>query len=548
MNITRCVVQVVSLGLAMSLALGACNRTGPAPTAADGAPAPNQSSPSTTQSVPSAPVVHTDAGDVRGTTADSVTSFKGIPYAAPPVGKLRWRAPQPVQPWQGVRDAIAFAESCMQVDDVPKSEDCLKLNVWRPASATADKPLPVMFWIYGGGLVHGRTSLYPGDGLAKQGIVVVSPDYRMNRIGFFAHPALTAESPDEPHGNYGYLDQLAALKWVQRNIAAFGGDPKQVTIVGESAGGGSVLSHLNSPMSAGLFRGAILESPCLPCPRNAPMPLTPLADAEKQGIEYARSQGITGTGPDALAKLRALSAETLIEGTGMAGVIDAMNHGKRIIGLPGSIMDGKFTVGIQESLLATGKQAKVPVIIGSNDADLGIGLQATKDDLFKPFGALAAEARKLFDPNSDRPVADVAQDVLADETMTEPARYMADQIAAGGQPAYLYRFAYVAEGLAGKAKGSAHAMEIPYTFAIPAAIMGDKVTERDRAAAALASAYWVAFVKNGDPNGDGRPQWQRHAVGTDGVMVFKNDATAAFMPDPIKARVDVVRAMREGAR
>jgi para-nitrobenzyl esterase len=177
---------------------------------------------------------------VRGAEAGGVISFKGIPYAAPPVGKLRWRVPQPVEPWQRVRDTTAFGPSCMQTDDLPKSEDCLTLNVWRPASKSS-APLPVMVWIYGGALAHGNTPQYPADALAAQGVIVVSMNYRMGRLGFFAHPALTEEAPDDPRGNYGYMDQLAAIKWIKRNIAAFGGDPEKVTIFGESAGGGSIM-------------------------------------------------------------------------------------------------------------------------------------------------------------------------------------------------------------------------------------------------------------------------------------------------------------------
>jgi para-nitrobenzyl esterase len=172
-------------------------------------------------------LVRIESGELRGVEADGVISFKGIPYAAPPVGPLRWRAAQPVTPWPGVLDATAFGPSCMQPDDVRKSEDCLTLNVWRPAAAPA--PVPVAVWIYGGALVHGSTPLYPADALARQGVIVVSMNYRMGRLGFFAHPALAAEALGEPHGNYGYLDQLAALPWVKRNIASFGGDPDSMT-------------------------------------------------------------------------------------------------------------------------------------------------------------------------------------------------------------------------------------------------------------------------------------------------------------------------------
>ena len=270
-------------------------------------------------------VVRTDAGAVRGVTDGSVVSFKGIPFAAPPVGALRWRVPQPVRPWEGVRDAAQFGPACLQTDDIPKSEDCLTVNVWRPAAAS--QPLPVMVWIYGGALVHGSTALYPLQNLAAQGVVVVSANYRMGRLGFFAHPALAAEAPNDVRGNYGYMDQLAALQWVKRNIAAFGGDPNQVTLFGESAGGGSVLVHLVSPLSRGLFQRAILQSPGAPTAREHAIPAADLATAERIAVDWTKSIGLGGEGPDALAQLRALPAETLLEGASSKETLAALSAG-----------------------------------------------------------------------------------------------------------------------------------------------------------------------------------------------------------------------------
>jgi para-nitrobenzyl esterase len=289
------------------------------------------------------PVVQIDSGQLRGVEADGVISFKGIPYARPPVGALRWRAPQPVKHWRNVREATAFGAECMQTDNVPKSEDCLTLNIWRPAGNVG--PLPVMVWICGGALVHGQTSLYPGDALARQGVVVVSMNYRMGRLGFFAHPALIGEKPGELHGDDGYMDQRAALQWVERNIKAFGGNPKAVTIFGESAGAGSVLVHLTSSLSRGLFNQAILQSTGIPTPRAQVVGLARLADAQEAAVDYARSVGITGSGRKARNALRALSAAKLTEGTDAKLEVAARSSGKQIIGVVGSMIDGKACRG-----------------------------------------------------------------------------------------------------------------------------------------------------------------------------------------------------------
>lgn len=493
----------------------------------------------------SGPIVRIQEGAVRGVTTNEVTSFKGIPYAEPPVGALRWRAPHPVKPWAQTLDASHFGASCMQTDDLPKSEDCLTLNVWRPAKESGS--LPVMVWIYGGALAHGNTPQYPGEALARKGVVFVSMNYRMGRLGFFAHPALTSEATDEVQGNYGYLDQQAALKWVQRNIAAFGGDPKQVTIFGESAGGGSVMVHLVSPMSRGLFQRAILQSPGIPTGRAKALPLTLLVDAEKSGIAYAKSVGITGDGAQALAALRALPAEKLLENASAKEVLVGLASSKPIPGVPGSILDGRLVPAAPETLFAEGKQAAVPVIVGANDRDLGLGMAASKDALFAPFAALGSEARAAYDPQSDQTLEELKQDVLADQTLVEPSRHLADAIARSGNPVHLYRFSYVAESQRGKLKGTLHGFEIPYTLDIPAALVRDKVTPDDRAMAAQASDYWVSFAKTGDPNGAGRPNWPRHDPEVDRLLHFTNDGVIVGT-DPLKLRLDLVKKMREQQR
>ena len=354
----------------------------------------------------------------------------------------------------------------MQTDKVPKSEDCLTLNVWRPANA--EGPLPVMVWIYGGALVHGQTSLYPGDALAAQGVVVVSMNYRMGRLGFFAHPVLLAERPKELHGNYGYMDQRAALQWVQRNIASFGGNPKAVTIFGESAGGGSVMAHLTSPLSRGLFIRAIMQSPGIPTPRAEVVGVTGLAVAEKTAVEYAQSLGVKGTGRKALRALRSLSAEKLTEGTDAKAAIAAISAGKPIVGVAGSMIDGQLVIEPPETAIVAGRWAAVPIIIGANDRDLAVGVANSKDELFAIFGPHADEARKLYDPNGDQSLDELKQQVFADRTMTEPARHFAEIVARAGHPVWLYRFSYVAESLRSDPawKGTLHGFEIPPTPSI----------------------------------------------------------------------------------
>jgi para-nitrobenzyl esterase len=485
-----------------------------------------------------APVVRLDTGRVRGEIVGTVESFKGIPYARPPVGDFRWRAPQPARQWEGVRDASKFGPECMQVDDVPKSEDCLFVNVWRPANAKG--AMPVMVWIYGGALVHGQTSLYPADALASQGVIVVSMNYRMNRLGFFAHPDIIGNRSAQRHGNYGYLDQRAALQWVQRNIAAFGGDPKNVTIFGESAGAGSVLVHLTAPLSQGLFHRAILQSPGIPTPRPGIVGLRSFEEAQKLASDYARSVGVSGNGQKARAALRALPAETLIAGTSAKETVAALSADKPLPGVAGSMIDGKLVVDHPSSLIAAGRWAKVPVIIGANDRDLPVGVAASKDDLFRIFGPHAEEARRLYDPNGSGTLEELKQQVFADRTMTEPARHLAELVTAQGQKAWLYRFSYVAESLRGQPgwEGTLHGMEIPYTFNLPAAVVKDKVTTADRAMAVTASGYWTSFGKTGNPNGGGRPEWLPHTKGSTRLLNFTNDGVS-FVNDPIRDRLNL---------
>ena len=454
--------------------------------------------------------VRTQSGVVAGASDQGVLSFKGIPFAQPPVGKLRWRAPLPARPWQGVRRATQYGHDCMQLpfpaDDAPirtkPSEDCLFLNVWRPAGKAA-APLPVMVWIYGGGFTIGGTSpvAYDGSNFARDGLILVSLNYRLGRFGFFAHPALTAESPAGPLGNYGYMDQIAALQWVQQNIAAFGGDPQRVTIFGESAGGGSVHMLMTSPKSKGLFAAAVVESgggrDSLMGPRRLAKDLPGTPSAEAIGVNFAKSQGIEDTGRKGLARLRALSADKVQAGVGFGA--------PRQAGPPtsaGPMADGQIVITDPGVSFKAGSQAKVPFMIGANTADI---------------------------PNMD-----------------ESARFVAATLSAQGQKVFEYRFAYVVDSMRETWKtGAPHAKEIPFVFDTLAARYGNAVTAHDAAVAKATHAYWVNFGKSGDPNGPGLAKWPAYAASADQLMLFQADGIAAGQPDPWKERLDVAARRAE---
>ena len=495
--------------------------------------------------------VRIDTGSVSGAIKDGVQSFKGIPFAAPPVGPLRWRPPQPAAKWTGVKAATEYGHDCMQKpfpsDAAPlgtaPAEDCLVLNVWRPADNR--KNLPVMVWIYGGGFVNGGSSpdVYAGDQFAKQGVIMVSFNYRVGRFGFFGFPALTTEHADEPKGNYGYMDEIAALQWVKRNITAFGGDANNVTVFGESAGGGSVHVLLTSPLAKGLFNKAIIESgggrASLLGDRLLGQSKPGLPSLEEIGVNFAKANGVNGTDAAALAQLRALSAEKVTNGLNMASMGGAP-------GTPptygGPVLDGKIVTGPPQTAYAAGAQAKVPLIIGTNSADIGFSRAKTVDEVFAPFGARKAQAMAAYGAGPTSDVRVVGSAVGMDQGMGEPARFTAAAFAAQGVKAYVYRFSYVADSMKGEWKtGAPHATEIPYVFDTVAAKYGKAVTAKDEAIARAANTYWVNFAKTGDPNGGGLPHWPAFAAG-DGVMDFRPDGAPVGGPDPWKARLDIVAA------
>jgi para-nitrobenzyl esterase len=493
------------------------------------------------------------SGTIAGTVENGVSSFKGVPYAAPPVGDLRWRPPQPVRPWPGVKVTTEYGHDCAQLPfpgdaaplGTPPAEDCLVLNVWRPAQRTTAR-LPVMVWIHGGGFVNGGSSpaVYDGSPFARRGIVFVSFNYRLGRFGFFAHPALSKASPAGPLGNYGYQDQIAALRWVQANIAAFGGDPGNVTVFGESAGGISVLTLLTSPAARGLFHKAVVESGA---GRNNLLPPRPIRGADKSGtpsaeavgVAFAKANGITGEDAAALAALRALPAEKVIAGLNMSTMTNPT--------YAGPMLDGSVVVESIEDALEAGRFARVPVMVGANSADIGFSSATSMEAIFAPFGENAAKARALYDPGKTNKVREVGTAVAADQMMIEPARFIARAIAAAGRPSYHFRFSYVAESMRKEWPGAPHASEIPFVLDTVEARYGKNLTPADKKMAESVNAYWAAFAKTGNPNGAGRPTWPACKGAGDDLIDFTNDGIKAG-PDPWKARLDLASALAKKTR
>ncbi|SEL58321.1 para-nitrobenzyl esterase [Pseudoxanthomonas sp. GM95] len=435
-----------------------------------------------------------DTGELRGNTHDGVIAFKGIPFAAPPVGALRWRAPQPASAWSGVRDATQYGADCMQLpfpsDAAPlgtaPAEDCLYANVWKPAKARGK--LPVLVWIYGGGFVNGGASppTYAGAALARQGIVVMSFNYRVGRFGTFAHPQLTAQHPDGALlANYGFMDQLAALQWVQRNIAAFGGDPAQVTIIGESAGGMSVHTLLTSPMTKGLFQRAVIQSG-----GDGGAYKGDVVAAEQISVAFAASKGIAADDPQALEKLRALPADTIVGGLNLASLFTPTDA-PRTFSAP--VVDGTLSVD-SAAAYASGQFNTVPVMLG-----------ATSDDIGGRDGFMIAGARKA-----------------------------ADVFVGHGVPTYYYRFSYVADSTrTPQTAGASHASDIPFFFDTVDIKYGAQATAKDRGVGRLASSYLVNFVKHGDPNGKGLPQWPAYDAKAQPMLDFNADGKTSTGRDPL---------------
>jgi len=460
--------------------------------------------------------VRLKAGPVEGTTENGLGVYKGIPFAAPPVGALRWRPPQPVKPWTQVRAATKFADACPQdrnmlafmgMGGLGVSEDCLYLNVWTPAHTPGEK-LPVMVWIYGGGFSSGATGapLYDGSVLARHGVIVVTIAYRVGAFGFMAHPQLSAESPVHSSGNYGLEDQIAALKWVKANIAAFGGDPERVTLFGESAGAISVSMLAASPETKGLFQRAISESGGSFAPlrtgseggENVP----PLAVAEAQGAAFLKRLGATS-----LTEARKLPVDAILQASGPMGTF-----------WPNA--DGHIIIGDQYRLYQQGRYNDIPVLIGTNDDEGALFVQQATAAGFKAglsaYGDHAGKILAAYPANDDAQALQSARDLFRDSAFAWHTWAWADlQSQTGKSPVYAYYFTHKAPDMAAMlhARGAPHASEIAYVFGHE----GQGWTADDRKVSNLMIGYWTNFAKTGNPNGDGLPAWP--AYRGDGQMM-----------------------------
>ncbi len=459
------------------------------------------------------PAVDLTSGRIEGTLAEGVHIFKGIPFAAPPVGEMRWRAPQPVEPWAGTRDASEFGPICPQMRPtrLPESEDCLTLNVWAPSDVT--EPLPVMVWIHGGANVNGsgRTD---GTSFARDDVILVSMNYRLGRFGVFAHPELTANRPEgEAIGNYGLLDQIAALEWVQREIAAFGGDSERVTIFGVSAGGSSVNMQMISPLSEGLFHRAISQSGAngMSRPRD-------LATMERFGAALARQKGVDG-----IDGLRGLAWRDLVDQSAEYRTQTNM------------FIDGTaIPMGVGEAF-ASRLQKNVPYLAGANSYEGSLAAVIPIPAYERVMQDNIEAVTRAYGLPADHP--GLFQIFYGDMLFVAPTRYLVEHMRTVPAPAWQYHFDYVMESMDASVPGARHGGEVWFVFERLEDLSIDRagsrrfgvpegeypVSERDREVASMIQDYWIQFATTGAPNGGDRLVWPAYDRRSAPSMVFSND-------------------------
>jgi para-nitrobenzyl esterase len=520
------------------------------------------------------PIVEVKNGKLQGVEEHGMLVFKNIPYAAPPVGKLRWRPPQPAQNWQGVRDASRFGQACLQPlveglnpELIPGGEDCLKLNVYTPRSG---KHLPVMAWIHGGALLTGSATepYYEPIALIGQGVIVVTIDYRLGKLGFFAPKALADEAAKngEPVGNYGIMDQIAALKWISENITAFGGDPDNVTIFGESAGGRSVTWLMTSPAAKGLFHKAIAESAQQTPLRGQIEERYGLVPAQELDDKYMASLGVRD-----LPEMRALPADKFVM------TPKQFEEGE----FGGAFIDGKILIGDPIALFAQGRQHKVPFMIGTNswDASFFVPGQPTLASYLKKMKQDPAVIEKLYAGFEDQ--CALPAEVMADAWYRGGVKILADS-AGKAAPSYAYYFDYLTPRIRASHPGSPHTFEIAYVFGslgsvlpVPARPeseetqcshiekaaddlkeramwstywfpMADKNNSGDRSISQQLSSSWASFAKTGDPNVGGQATWPPYELKTDVMRKFgdgENGLVSGLKKDRVDYQIGTLKSL-----
>ena len=500
-------------------------------------------------------IVTVESGKLQGAlNADaSVRLFKGIPFAAAPVGELRWKVPQPPNPWTGVRPADKFGSACLQTDvfgdiffrDAQPSEDCLNLNIWIPANATS-KNLPVFLWFYGGGFVAGGNSekRYDGEALAKKGVIVVEPNYRLGVFGFFSYPELTKESGHNSSGNYGLLDQFAALQWVIKNISAFGGDPHNITIGGESAGSLSVSALMASPLSRDLFQKALGESGAFfPIGPAAGMQLKPVSETEPPNVKFAESLGCKS-----LAELRAKSGEELLQAAAK------LSRGMNFPFHPN--VDGYYLTADVRTVFTRGEQAKVPLLAGwnSDEGKIMVLMNPQKPTAASfaalaqaRFGSASTQFLQLYPADTDQEAVRSAQAFSGDDFIAFSTwKWLDMQRRTGNVPVYQYLFAQVPKTKPGAMigplpaieAGSKHAGEIEYVFQTLKSQEGVTWADDDFKVSELMANYWANFIKTGNPNASGLPNWPASSKAAGYPVMYLNDASSHAAPDAHRARYE----------
>ena len=497
--------------------------------------------------------VKTTGGLVKGSTSTDgkIRVFKGIPFAAPPVGEFRWKEPRPASAWDGVRDATEFGAQCVQgpiFGDItfprPASEDCLNLNIWTPATQASDR-LPVMVWIHGGGFQAGAGAepRHDGDALARKGVVLVTINYRLGVFGFFSHPELTRESGRNASGNYGLLDQIAALRWVRDNIAAFGGNPSNVTIFGESAGSFAVSALMAAPPAAGLFHKVIGESGAYFTAGSGTLALQPLSVSEQQGVKFGAAMGA-----ETLAALRAKSGDELLKVALKTQPWFSPN------------LDGYVLPRDVYTVFDAGQQAHVPLLAGWNADEVRGGVvlakqkptaQSFADDARKRFGEQADAILKAYPAGTDAEALESAAALASDLFIGEATwKWIEMHSRTGAAPVYRYSFDRkipVApdtkiNGVAATSRdiGARHAGEIEYVFGTLDSVKNVTWEAADRKLSDAITTYWSNFARSGDPNGSAVPTWPRYDRG--GGRVMHLDEPLHESADSLRPRYEALDA------